>query len=230
MHAGRRGVDGQLADGDVHAVGAPVADAEEPLAVGGHDQVDVVGAQAVVAQGRLDAIHVVDGQVDALGPAELGAVALDRLRHDRGVDDREHLLQVLLEQLVEEDLVALAHGGQECVAGEVVGLDAVLRIRAPRLSVERQDGGRQQPLEAERRALLGGERGPAVEARIAQQGAATGQRARDRGIRHFISLVPLRSAASPSGGQGRRSRCPVRWPPAGRHRRHRYEMPHRGAG
>ena len=57
VDAGGGGVDGQLADGDVDAADALVADAEDALGVGGDDEVDVVGAQAVVAQGGLDLLR-----------------------------------------------------------------------------------------------------------------------------------------------------------------------------
>jgi hypothetical protein len=61
----------------------PVADPEQRLAIGRDDQADVVRAEAVIVERRLDAIDVVDRQIEAVGPAEVGAVALDGLRHYR---------------------------------------------------------------------------------------------------------------------------------------------------
>jgi hypothetical protein len=44
MEPGRRGVDRELADGDLDAADALVADPEDALGVGGDDEVDVVTA------------------------------------------------------------------------------------------------------------------------------------------------------------------------------------------
>ena len=73
VDAGGGGVDGELADGDLDAADALVADAEDALGVGRHQQVDVVGAQAGVAQRGLDLLGVVDRQVDPARAAELVA-------------------------------------------------------------------------------------------------------------------------------------------------------------
>ena len=47
--------------------------------------------------------------------------SVDRLAHGGGVHDRQHLFEVLGEQPVEQNLVAVAHVGQENVLGQVVG-------------------------------------------------------------------------------------------------------------
>ena len=112
VDAGRRGVEGQLADRDLDAADALVADAQDALGVGDDEQVDVVGPQAVVEQRLLDVLGPVDGEEDPAGPVVLVAEPLDRLPDRRGVDDREHLLQVVGQQAVEEHLVAVADVGQ----------------------------------------------------------------------------------------------------------------------
>ena len=50
MQPGCGGVDGQLADGNIDAADSLVTDAEDALRVGRHQQVDVLGAEPVVAQ------------------------------------------------------------------------------------------------------------------------------------------------------------------------------------
>ncbi len=108
VDSGGGGVDGQLARGDAGAAAhSPVADAQDLLCVGGDDQVHVAGAHAEVAEGPLDALRVVDGQVDAPWPAVLLVVAPDRLRDRRVVHDREHLAQVVGQEPVEQHLVAV---------------------------------------------------------------------------------------------------------------------------
>ena len=83
VDAGRRGVDGELADGDAHAADAPVADAEDRAGVGGDDQVHVVAAEAGRPQRLLDQLRLVDRQVDAARAPVLVAVVLDRLADGR---------------------------------------------------------------------------------------------------------------------------------------------------
>ena len=162
-------VDRELADRDRHPVGSPVTDPEDRLGVGRDEQVDVLGAEAVVAKRVLDAFDVVDRQVDAVGALKLVAVALDRLRDHRRVNDREHLLEMHLEQLVVEDLVAIVQRCQKAVAGDVARLRLVLLVGAVALLLERQHRRRQQSLQPKHRALLERERGAAVVARVAQQ-------------------------------------------------------------
>ena len=134
----RRRVHAELPNRDRKSVHAPVADPEDRLGIGRHQQVDVFGAETKVAQRRLDVVDVVDREVDAVGSLVLVAVALDRLGYHRGVDDRQHLLQVIAQQLVVEDLVAVAERREKLVLGQIRRLRAVLLIRTPSLLLERQ--------------------------------------------------------------------------------------------
>ncbi len=78
MDPGGRGVDADLADGDLDPADTLVADAEDALGVGRHQQVDVVRAEAGVAQRLLHLLRPVDGQVDPVRATELVAEPLDR--------------------------------------------------------------------------------------------------------------------------------------------------------
>jgi hypothetical protein len=138
IDAGGGGVDRELADRDGEAVDAPVADPQDRLGVGRHQQIDVSGLEPVVAQRRLDALDVVDRKVDAVRPLVLAAVALDRLRHHRVVHDRQHLLEVIREELVVQDLVAVAQRREEPVLRQIGRLGGVLLVRAHRLLLERE--------------------------------------------------------------------------------------------
>ena len=79
---GRHRVDGELADRDVDAADAPVADAEDRLAVGGDDQVDVVGPEPGGLHRPVDPVDVVDVEEQPARAAEQMAELLDR-RPDR---------------------------------------------------------------------------------------------------------------------------------------------------
>ena len=190
--AGRR-VHGQLADRDVDAADAPVADAEDRAGVGRDDQVDLAAVEVDVAQRLLDQVGVLDRQVHAARPAVLIAVVLDRLA-DRGrVDDRQHLAQVRDQQPVEQHLVAVVDLGQQDVLRQVGGLALVLRVDPGDLRVQRDLGRRNQAGEAEFLPLGVAERGAAVQPGIGQDLAAA-----QRGVPPALVVQPQRSHAGPS--------------------------------
>jgi hypothetical protein len=93
---GRRGVDRQLADGDLNAADALVADAEDALGVGDDDEVDLVGSEAVLSSDSRSSGWSIERNTPRGGG--IRGEALDRLTDRRGVDDRQHLLEVVGEQ------------------------------------------------------------------------------------------------------------------------------------
>jgi hypothetical protein len=118
---------------------------------------------------------VVDREVHgAPRTAELVAEPLDRQPDGGGVDDRQHLLDVLGEQLVEQDLVAVAQVGQVHPLGQVPRLRGELGIGAAGLHLQRGHPGGQQPHQAQLPALLLGERGAAVDRRRGQHRVPAG--------------------------------------------------------
>ena len=104
---GGDGVDGELADRDVDPADPPVADAEDRLGVRRDDQVDVVGPETGRLQRPVDAVDVLDVEEDTTRPPEEVAELLDRRPDGRRVDDRQHLVDVLADQPVEEHLVVV---------------------------------------------------------------------------------------------------------------------------
>lgn len=74
------------------------------------------------------------------------------------------------EESVEEGLVPVLEPAEENVLFDRRVLPAVVLVRAFDLLLERRRVGRQESREAERLALLGGERGSLVEQRVVQQG------------------------------------------------------------
>jgi hypothetical protein len=165
VQARRGDVDGKLAHGDLDTADSPVADAEDALGVGGDDQVHVLRPQTVVAERGLDLAWVIHRHEHAAGTAELVAVPLDRRPDRGGVDDRQHLGDVLGQQPVEQHLVAVSQAGQVQVLGQVIGLALVLPVDPVQLSL---DGGHalgQQAGQPERLPLGEGERGAPVQQR-----------------------------------------------------------------
>ncbi len=107
MQTGGGDVDGKFADRDVDATDALVADAEDAFGVGGHQEINLLRLQTVVAQRLLYVLQVVDVEEHPSWTAVFVAIALDRLTHGRGVDDGQHLLEVIGQQPVEKDLIAV---------------------------------------------------------------------------------------------------------------------------
>ena len=191
MDAGRRRVDRSLADGDLDATDALVADAEDAFGVGDDDQVDLVGAQAVVEQRRLDALGVVDREEDTPGTVVFVTEALDGLADRRRVDDRQHLLEIARQEVVEEHLVAVAQLGEMQILRERRRPPSELLIGAPGLLLHRRDAGGHQADEPEGGPLLVGEGRASIGRRIGQHGAPArldaNRRVRVRGVLVIIS-------------------------------------------
>ena len=145
VDAGRDGVDRELADRDVDPADAPVADAEDRLGVGRHHEVDVVRAEAGGVQGRVDAVDVLDVEEHAAGAAEEVAELLDGRPDRGGVDDRQHLVDVLTDEPVEQHLVVVVQVGEEGPLLDV-GLGGLELLVGPRhLLVERLQRGGSSP-------------------------------------------------------------------------------------
>jgi hypothetical protein len=174
-----RDVDRQLPDRDLDAAHTLVTDAQDALGVGGHDEVHVLGAKPVVDQGLLDVLRPVDREEHAPGTAVLVAEPLDRLPDGGGVDDRQHFVDVVGQQPVEQDLVAVAQVGQVDVLGQGVGLALVLPVDAAQLALQGRDPGRQQPHQAKLLTLVHGERRAPVDHRGREHGIAAGPYAYD---------------------------------------------------
>lgn len=95
------GIDGQLANGDLDAPDAPIANTQDLFGIGGNNQVDVLRSSADIPQGRFDSLGVVNREIDAAWASVLVTVLLNRLCHGGIVDHRQHLGEVVSEQPVE---------------------------------------------------------------------------------------------------------------------------------
>ena len=166
MNAGARSVQRQLADRDAHAVGAKIAEAENALAVGDHDELGRVGP---VAQDRSDAAAVVGGHEQAARPLENVAEPLAGKADRRGVDQRLDLVDIVGDDAEEQRFVAVVQRVERDVFFQIVGQLAQIGHHAFRLRLHRQHMGRQKAAQSERVAFLIGEPGAPVEQRIAQK-------------------------------------------------------------
>src|SRR5262249_27999340 len=130
-HAGAGGVQGQLPDGDAHAVDPQVAQPEDALAVGDHDEADVL--LRPVPQDLPQPPTPLDGEVKAAGAAEDVPELWGGLAGGGGVDERQEGGGVRHQRLVVERLVVVLRGGQVDVAVEVGVFFAELEEAPPQL-------------------------------------------------------------------------------------------------
>ena len=129
----RRRENRQLANRDLNAADAPIADPQNSRGVGRDDQVDFVGAGVEIFKSLLDGFGVVDREIDAPRTAELVVVLLHRHADGEVVDDGYHFPQMIGEQPVEQHFVAVVQGGQEDVLAQRVGQPLVLEVGVLRL-------------------------------------------------------------------------------------------------
>ena len=164
MDARERRVEREFAHRDAHALGAQIAEAEDPLPIRHDDHVDL--ASGPVAEHLGDAPAVVRGYVKAARPTEDLAQLLAGLAHGRRVDDGHHLRGVVEYHSVEQRLVPILKRRQENVLLQVGRLSLQVPEDALDLVVLIEDAGREQPAQPERVALGLGEGRTLVERRI----------------------------------------------------------------
>jgi hypothetical protein len=193
-HTGARRVQRQLADGDAHAVGALVAQAEDALAVGEANGADVLLRPVVQDLG--DVADVVNGDVQAARRLTIDVAELLARLADRGrVHDGHELHRVLREHAVVHVLVGVLHVLQEDVLLDGRRLAAQLQHGALGLELHGGDGHRQQAAQLEGRAFLLGE-GLA----LVGHGGAHESEAR---LRHRVVLDVVDCNCFGRGGAGR---------------------------
>ena len=116
-NARARGVERELADRNPHAVGAEIAQAQDPLPVGDDDDADVL--LGPVVQNLRDAAAIVRRDEEALRlPGDVRKLPA-RLAHRGRVDQRHDLVEVIDHRAIEQAFVALLQRGQRHVLVDV---------------------------------------------------------------------------------------------------------------
>jgi hypothetical protein len=90
---------------------------------------------------------------------------LARFRDDRGVNDRQHLLDVVEKQAIKENLVGVLKLAKVNVTLEIVVLAEISFVGTSRLFFNGFDYGREKAIKAEGLAFLRGEGGAFVQGR-----------------------------------------------------------------
>src|SRR5262249_46786156 len=152
------GVERELPDGDAHAAGALIAEAEDPLAIADHDGADAVIAR--MGQDLGDAMAVRKTEEEAAGLVPDLAEALAALADGGRIDQRQHLFDIVDQELVEQGLVRILEIAQKGVLLERRLIAAQRREAPGRLLLQASDMRRQQAMQMEGVALRLGEGRP----------------------------------------------------------------------
>ena len=203
-HAAERGVERHFADGDAHAAGSLVAEAEDALAIADHDAANVVVAR--VGEHLVDAVAVgvADEQAARLAP-DLGE-ALASFAHSGRVDHGQQLFHVVGDERVEEGLVVILQVAHQGVFAEGRGLVVESLLAAFALVFKGADVGREQAMQAEGGAFFLGKRGALVQAGMEQEVVAGAAGADDVEVRGGIGGSGWRHGFSPLVAPRRRSK------------------------
>ncbi len=157
----------QLPYRDTHAASALIAETQDALVVGCHDQPHVLVAR--VRQQLRDAVDVVGCEPQAARPTQDVAVFLAGTPHHRRVDDRHELLEVLDQHPIEEGLVSVLERRQTDELLEVINLAPDLLHLERALLLDRHHARGQEPMQSKQVALTFGERGILVQERVLEQ-------------------------------------------------------------
>ena len=136
------GVERELADRDAHPADALVAQAEDALAVGDHDHVDV--ALGPVAQYLVEPVAVRIGHEESARPAVDLAETLAGFAHGGRVDDRQRLGDVVAQHAIKQCFVAVLQRAQIDVLVEIIVTSGEFVPEMLGLLVEGLHRGRQQ--------------------------------------------------------------------------------------
>jgi hypothetical protein len=192
--AAKGGVERQLSDRNAHPAKTLIAQSENALAIGHHDHVHV--APRSVARDLTDAITIREGNEQtpraAIDFAELLAGQTD----GRRIYDRQHLLDVLTDQPVEDRLIRVLQRPQIDMPSQISWLAAELGVGPGDLLVDIADRGRQQPAQSELGTLRLTERYALIDQRIVQP-----RQRRTLWILHDALLRPTSHLEASSGSQ-----------------------------
>jgi hypothetical protein len=195
------------------------------LPVGDDNDVDL--PPGPVTQDLPDAVAVGVGDEKAARTAVDLAEALAGQSDRRGVKDRQHLLDVVGHQPVEQRLVGVLQRAQVNVPGNVGGLLLVGPVPAVHLLLQRLHHGRQQAAQAQPGAFFLGERGALVGQRILKHPDPETLIDVHDPSRSFPIRSELRRCR---GAAGQAVACPVRVEPPEAFRRACGEVRHRHLG
>ena len=166
-----RGVEGELSNGNAHAVGPEIAQAQNALAIGHNDHADVPARP--VAQHPGNVPHVLLRNIHAVRTPENLPKLLARQAHGGRVDQGHHLFDEPGHDMVIERLIAILQRGEVDVAFQIRRPFPVGAKEALHLVVNALDMRRHQAAQAQGVTLGFAKGGSFVQGRVLHQ-AQTG--------------------------------------------------------
>jgi hypothetical protein len=160
MNSADESVERKLADGYAEAAYALVTDPENPFTIGDHDHIDF-GIRVIAEKGRNRTAERIGNEQAARTPIDV-AELLAAERDDRGVYDRQHLVDMSEEEPIEENFIGVLKLAEIDVAFEVVRFERESLIGSDVLVVKGFDNRRKKSVEAETLTLIFGEGGAFV--------------------------------------------------------------------
>ncbi len=126
----------------------------------------------MVFEDTFDPVALFVRDVEASRPPVNVRELLAGFAHDRRIDNRHHLVDVVVDEAEEQRLVPVLQAHQVDIALQVGLFRAEVLVHAIHLLLHRTDGRRQQPVETETLALVWRKRGAFVRQRVEQQRVA----------------------------------------------------------
>jgi hypothetical protein len=123
----------------------------------------------VIPENGIDLMALVVRDVETARAAKDVRELLARFADDRCVDDRHHLVDVVMEETEEQRLVSVLQAGEVDIALKRCRFNPIVLVHSGQLLVHGADSRRQEPVEAEVGALALGECRAFVRQRIAEQ-------------------------------------------------------------
>ena len=167
MDAGASGIERELAHRNAHTRSAQIAEAQDALAVGDHNDAHILAGP--VAENLDNPPLVRSRDEHAPRPAKDVSILLAGLPHRRGVDDGHHLLNMVQHHTVEQGLVPPLEGHHVDISFQVIRFFVKVLHDAQDLLILGGDIRRQQSSQTQRVPLLVGEGRPFVQGRVVQQ-------------------------------------------------------------
>ncbi len=167
MNSADEAIERKFANWNAEPADTLVADAQNALAVGDDDHVNL--GIWMIAQERRNRMAQRVGNEEAARTAVDVAEFLAAERDDRRIDDRQHFIDVAEQQTIEKNFVGVLKLPEIDVALEIIGLERKSLICADGLVIERFNDRRKEPVKAKQFALVYGESGAFVKRRIVEE-------------------------------------------------------------
>ena len=161
IDTGRSHVQAQFAYRDAHPVEAQITQSQDAFTIGEYDDANVLVGP--IPQNLIHLSDIFQAYGQPPWPAEDTAELLTGQSYRGGVDDGHHLLEVTLQEVVKEGLIAVKQADEVDIFCQVRCLVTIIFVDPFQLLIDGHVPGRQQSPEAESVTLLRRESGSLIQ-------------------------------------------------------------------